>query len=223
MLPLVLMLLPFAVASSAVFGQAKVITSNDYRTAKNAAEKVTWNTYPRIEIYTYKNDEPKDVWLRMVFESKDRNYREIIIRDRDGRKHEEEVEYDGEILLRDVGGIWRIPESDGVELGSGRGRATDVYTIETVTTDGKTFTLYTETSAFPDGKTYVCWFKVDDKGRIAAYEDKEDGHRQMTREFPDKIFPIKKPRLGSRDNVWYRSESPTRGSSPVPPVNTKPK
>lgn len=190
-----------AAASLAISAQVKKITAKEYRDARKAADTATWNAYPRVEVYTYRSDEPRDVWFRQVYESKDRNYREIKITRSSGTTHEEEVDYDGQSFVRSYQGIWKRPEPPAVGIGGGRAKAVTSYTLEEFTQYGKSYKLYTETNTFPDGKKYVCWFRTDEAGRIQEYDDKEDGYRHMMIEYPKTVTPIKKPKLGSKDDV----------------------
>ncbi len=188
-------------ASLTISAQSKEITSKEYTTAKNAAETAMWNSVPRIETYTYKSDEPRDIWFRKVVETNDRTYEESKRITSSGTEFEEEVRYDSERFIRVNNGLWTKPKPPAFGIGMGSAGSVTVYTVETITKDGKTFTLYTETSTFKDGKKYISWIKVDDKGRVAEYQDNEDFVRHMIYEYIDKITPIKKPRLGTKDDV----------------------
>lgn len=219
-----LVLVGFAL-TVAIAAQSREITAAEFHSMRNKAELATGMTYPRIETLVRGENSKYGSTTVSTYEKHGRSYQKITGRTDAGTIVRESIWFDGEYFSRINGGVWSAPKVDGIGGGVGMGIGTACEcTLEVVKEGNDSFTMLSKTVTNSLGDRMVWRGKIDSVGRLVEIsENGVGGDKTKKVEFPDKIFPIKKPRVGTKDNVRYRSESPTRGSSPVPPISTKPK
>jgi len=183
--------------------QSKVISYEEYQAAEHAGGVAAEETFPRIETYTYKSDE-RDVWKRTVEPSTKQLYIETKTTTSAGTKYTEYVYFDGERFERIDKGVWKRPDP-GSGMGSGSGAGAGmielVYTVEDITEAGKKIKLYTRTVTNYDKTKNVSTFKIDAAKRMVEYEEKGEDHSHGIYEFPKTLPPLKKPILGSKQDL----------------------
>lgn len=222
---LVLAFLLFSALYTVGHTQSRELTAVEFRSIKNKADIATGMTYPRIETLVSGEKSKFGSTTVSIFEEHGKSYTKITSRTDAGTIVRESIWFNGEYFNRINDGVWSAPKVDGVGGGFGMGIGTSCEcTLEEVKEGNDAFTILSKTVTNSLGERTDWRGKIDSVGRWVEITDNGVGGDKTKKiEFPDKIFPIKKPRLGTRDKVWYRSESPTRGTSPVAPINTKPK
>lgn len=190
-----------AIGSVAVSAQVRVITQSEYDAAVNAAEAKTEATFPRIVTDIYKAADGDEYWSLERHESAKR--RSTTHKNISGGivRYSKYVFFDGETLEREDDGVWAPQKLTTTFGGDGPSIKPIKFTVENVKIAGKILKLYTKVEIEDGEKELIYKSKIDALGRLVEYNSIAAGTDLKTYEYPKALAPIKKPRLGSKDDI----------------------
>jgi len=208
MFPLVMVILLFAVASFVVFGQPERISEEEYKAALASSTLRTDSSFPRIVSIVYKRVSTVRQSKYEYFESSDRSYSKMLFASDKESISTETVIYDGEAFERKNGGVWRLlkfkkaPISDNTTESSEKVPMSAIWMKEEVSGPTGIAFLYSQTLKYHYGPTISAHTMLDSKGRNTRFE--VTGFifdRVKMIEYPTIVTPIKKPKLGSKEDI----------------------
>lgn len=187
----------------AITAQSREITQAEFRSILHKSLTATVLTYPRIETETVTGHSELRSTRTATYEKHGRSYTKFIGFTNAGTVVRESIWYDGENFQSVDGGDWRSTGAGGIGTGVGsRPESDDSYSIEEVIEDNLTFTIISETRMNSLGEKSSWRRKIDASGKLVESTSLDVYTTSTTKyDYPTKITPIKKPKLGSKEEI----------------------
>jgi len=188
--------------SAVLSAQVKEITGAEYEAAINAADKTSSSTFPRIVTSSFNGTDSYKSWTRTRYESTDKRYEEIKETSSKGVSFTRRVHIANETFEREENGVW-VRQNIRTMYGATGEQAPSVvvFTSETIRASSDVFVQLTKTEMWESGRERIFKHKLDANGRIVRSEVNDNWSNSTDYEYPAKITPIKKPKLGSKEDI----------------------
>lgn len=207
--PRIIFLLIVSVASATVIiAQPRSITEAEYDSAVESATSRTNSTFPRIATTAYKRSSGSGVTRYEYFEAADRTYTKTTRPRGKDIRITEEIVYDGVAFERKNSGKWQLSKTREHRK-SGQSKEelermpwSSVWIKQEIADSNGTTIVYSRTLKYHYGPTISVQSSVNADGQLIEF--RLEGFifdRTRTIEFPKTVSPIKKPILGSKQDI----------------------